>query len=380
MRRGLFAWLLAAGLLWGAVVPALADTADELAGQAQDALSAGNTDKALALLTEAQAKDPRNHRVQALLGRTFLQRGDVRAALEHCNQAVRLNPEDTSSRILAETIGQFPLPGRPGREAAPAPPRPGALAGEARAERQALLARGPAREGQGPFRLLIDPGHGGVDAGAPGSGLRESDVALDIALRLARTLAGHGETVAVNLTRTADVTLPGWARASLAAFYDADLVLALHAARVPEPAAVGVGLFTFGREPSDAAAAATVRLENAAHESRGQSSGRLGGQLFHAAARRAAGAADTAQAARAAGIMAASLGQASPLPVRPPASGPFRLLDEADAPAILVEAGFLSSPADASALAAAEKRQALADALARAVLAVATAGRSAVSP
>ncbi|WP_428558756.1 MAG: N-acetylmuramoyl-L-alanine amidase [Solidesulfovibrio sp. DCME] len=380
MNRRLFTWLLATCLVVAAVAPALADTADELASQAQDALSDGNSDKALSLLTEAQAKDPRNHRVQALLGRAFFQRGDLRSALEHCNQAVRLNPEDTSSRIMAETISQFPLPGRPAKETAPAPPRPGTLAGEAKAERQALLAQGPFRQGQGPFRLLIDPGHGGIDPGAPGGGLRESDVSLDIALRLARVLAGHGQAVAVNLTRTADVSLPGWARAALAAFYDADLVLSIHAARVPEPAATGLALFTFGRQPSDAVAGATARLENAAHESRDPSSGRLGGQFFATAARRAADAAGTARAARAAGLMAASLGQASPLPVRPPASAPFRLLDESGGPAILVEAGSLSHPADAAILAGADKRQALAEALARAVLAVATAGQAAVSP
>jgi N-acetylmuramoyl-L-alanine amidase len=78
--------------------------------------------------------------------------------------------------------------------------------------------------------------------------------------------------------------------------------------------------------------------------------------------------------------MAAACGKASPLPVRPPGSGPFRLLDEAGIPAMVVETGFLSNQADADALAEATKRQALAEALARGVLAAATADKAGVSP
>lgn len=381
MSRHLTALLLALALVLGGAARALADSADELASDAQDALAAGNTDKALSLLNDAKDKDSRNYRVQALMGRAYFQRGDARAALDHFNQAVRLNPEDTLSRIMAETISQFPLPAAPkGQEAAGAPGRSAKLAGEAKAEREALLAHGPTRESGGPWRVLIDAGHGGVDPGAPGSGLRESDVSLDLALRLARVLAGHGDVVAVNLTRTADVTLPGWARASLAAFYDADLLVSIHAARVPDPAAAGLAFFTASREPSDGVAAAVTRVENAAHESLAQSTGRLGGQLFYTATRRAAAATATARAARLARVMAGACGKASPLPVRPPGSGPFRLLEEAGIPGIVVEAGFLSNQADAAALAEAPKRQALAEALARAVLAAATADKAGVSP
>lgn len=380
MNRIVTAVLLAAFLLVTlSAAPARAESADELAREAQAALTGGEMDKALTLLTEAQGKDPRNDRVQALLGRTYAQRGDARAALEHFNQAVRLNPEDTLSRIMAETISQFPLAARPGNKAtASGTGSSAALAKEAQAERETLLAHGPSR--QGPLRLLIDPGHGGVDAGAPGSGLREADVALDIGLRLARALADHRDVVTVSLTRTADVTLPGWARAALAGFYDADLLVSIHTARVPDPAASGVVFFTFARTPSDSMAAATAHLENAAHKSLASSTGRLGGQLFYTVARRAAGADGTARAGGAARRMAASFGKTAPLPARPPAAGPFRLLDEAGVPAILVEAGFLSDPADAKVLAAADKRQALADALARGVLAVAEPGKDGLLP
>ena len=116
-----FCLLLSCCLAFAAT--ARAESADELAREAQAALTGGETDQALSLLREAQGKDPRNDRVQALLGRAWLQRGDAREALAHFTMAVRINPEDTLSRIMAETIGQFPLPAGDGKSAAPPPGR-----------------------------------------------------------------------------------------------------------------------------------------------------------------------------------------------------------------------------------------------------------------
>lgn len=51
-------------------------------------------------------------------------------------------------------------------------------------------------------RVAIDPGHGGVDAGASGSGVRESVVVLSVALRLRALLEAAGAQVL--LTREPD--------------------------------------------------------------------------------------------------------------------------------------------------------------------------------
>ena len=370
-RRRALGLLGAAGAVLAVTPGALwAETADELAGKAQDFLADGQAAKALPLLLEAQSKDARNDRIQALLGRAYSQQGDARAALRHFSLAVRLNPEDTLSRMMVETISQFPLPGKAGegREGA-ASGRVSALAGEARAERQSLLDRGGPPERPGPFRLLIDPGHGGTDPGAPGAGLREADVALDLALRLARILAARREDIAITLSRTGNVTLPLWARAALAGFYGADLVLSLHAARVPDSRAGGVAVYSFARVAGDPMAAAAAMVENAAQGRPAVSFGRGDRELFLTAARQAAAAGRFARAAVLAGTLAAALPATSPLPLRGTGTGPFRLLAEADAPAVLVEAGFLSHGGDAAALASPDKRQALAQALATAVLA-----------
>jgi len=352
----------------------LAASSDELAGEGQAELTGGNTAKALVLLLEAAAKDPRNDRVQALLGRAYFQQGAARTALTHFTLAVRLNPEDTLSRLMAETISQFPLPasgGGSGREPVSGRSRPSQLAREAQAEREALMGAAARGKRQGPPRLLIDPGHGGSDAGAVAGNLREADVALDLSLRLARLLAGAGDEVAIHLTRTADVTLPGWARAGLAGFYGADLLVSLHAARVGDPTAAGVVVSGFAREPSDALAALVCRAENADYGSTASWTARGGEGVFVSSVREAVGPGRRGQHRELASLLTKAIPAASPLPVRGAQAGPLRLLAEAETPALLVETGFLSHPDDAAALANAEKRQGLARGLADAVLAVA---------
>lgn len=346
-----------------------AETPDTLASMAQDLLASGHPEKALPLLLEAQGKDARNDRVQALLGRTYMQQGDARRALDHFRLAVRINPEDTLSRMMAETISQFPLPKRTGDEKERPSGRPSSsLAGEAQAERQALMQQGVAPRRPGPFRLLLDPGHGGSDPGIPGGGPREADVALDVSLRLARILVGSKDTVAVSLTRTADVTLPGWARAALAGFYEADLFLSVHAARVKNPNAAGIIVYSLGRTATNPVAAAAAEAENTAYgRSASLESGGKG--LFVSAARQAAGAGHRQREAALAGVMAKALPATAPLPPRGTGAGPFRLLAETDTPALLLEVGFLSHPDDLVVLVSADKRHMLAQSLATAVLA-----------
>ena len=38
------------------------------------------------------------------------------------------------------------------------------------------------------MKLYLDPGHGGTDPGAQGNGIREKDIALDIAKNIKNTL------------------------------------------------------------------------------------------------------------------------------------------------------------------------------------------------
>ena len=79
-------------------------------------------------------------------------------------------------------------------------------------------------------RIVLDPGHGGKDPGAvASSGLREKDVALDIALRTRRVLRRTMPGNRVYLTRTTDRYISLSNRTSFANEHDADIFVSIHA-------------------------------------------------------------------------------------------------------------------------------------------------------
>jgi N-acetylmuramoyl-L-alanine amidase len=80
--------------------------------------------------------------------------------------------------------------------------------------------------------VMIDPGHGGSNAGATGvTGLHEKQLSLVIANRVADRLRARG--VVVQLTRTADRTLTLRQRVAMADRLPADLFVSVHANASP---------------------------------------------------------------------------------------------------------------------------------------------------
>jgi N-acetylmuramoyl-L-alanine amidase len=109
--------------------------------------------------------------------------------------------------------------------------------------------------------ILIDPGHGGVDAGAIGrSGTPEKEIALDIAHRLKRRLQAR-TTAEVLLTRDADLTLPLVERVAIAHANRADLFVSIHLNFVPNKPINIIETFYFG-PATDAASSELARREN----------------------------------------------------------------------------------------------------------------------
>ena len=99
-------------------------------------------------------------------------------------------------------------------------------------EKDLLLVLDPVLRGNGlpkyPVRtIMIDPGHGGTDKGAPGrSGLLEKNLNLSMALKLRTALRKLGFQVI--MTRAADLTLSLQARADLCEKFRPDLFLSIH--------------------------------------------------------------------------------------------------------------------------------------------------------
>lgn len=92
--------------------------------------------------------------------------------------------------------------------------------------------------------VVIDPGHGGDDAGIVANGLAEADVVLDLARRVEGRLAATG--VRTVLTRGAGSCPTEEDRAQLAHEAGADVVLSLHCDGNTSPQAAGVSTFYWG--------------------------------------------------------------------------------------------------------------------------------------
>jgi len=76
-----------------------------------------------------------------------------------------------------------------------------------------------------PFKVIIDPGHGGKDPGAVYGGIKEKDINLDVARRLIGYLKAEGITVVS--TRQSDVTVSLSQRVRIANRHQPDLFLSM---------------------------------------------------------------------------------------------------------------------------------------------------------
>lgn len=80
--------------------------------------------------------------------------------------------------------------------------------------------------GSGPTRVIIDPGHGGIDEGAHWDGVRESDLNLKVAMKLEAMLLARN--VPVTMTRRSDVFISLAKRAEIANSYENAIFVSIH--------------------------------------------------------------------------------------------------------------------------------------------------------
>ncbi|MBI5971361.1 MAG: N-acetylmuramoyl-L-alanine amidase [Deltaproteobacteria bacterium] len=118
-------------------------------------------------------------------------------------------------------------------------------------------------EDAGDFVVVLDPGHGGPDAGAVGpGGTLEKDLVLSVAKKAGETLQ-KTPGIKVLFTRTDDtfVTLAG--RTVFANDNKADVFVSIHANAAKRKAAVGVETFFLSLDATDDEARLTAAYENA---------------------------------------------------------------------------------------------------------------------
>lgn len=110
--------------------------------------------------------------------------------------------------------------------------------------------------------IVIDPGHGGDDPGAIGSGgTKEKTVVLQYAKELKAKLLKSGK-YNVKLTREDDRFIMLRKRIEIARKAGATIFISLHADSAPEPHARGLSVYTVSEKASDEESAALAASEN----------------------------------------------------------------------------------------------------------------------
>ncbi|MBM4395272.1 MAG: N-acetylmuramoyl-L-alanine amidase [Deltaproteobacteria bacterium] len=128
-----------------------------------------------------------------------------------------------------------------------------------------------ARAEDRPFKVVVDPGHGGESMGALGAyGIYEKYVTLSIALRLGRLLESEQPRVATFFTRRDDVFVDLPSRPALANAVGADAFVSIHCNASPSPEPFGVETFYLGAGGTDADADQVADRENAAGAAPGE--------------------------------------------------------------------------------------------------------------
>jgi N-acetylmuramoyl-L-alanine amidase len=222
------------------------------------------------------------------------------------------------------------------------------------------------REARLPGRpiVLIDPGHGGRDPGAPGvSGtIREKDLTLAMAKELADLLEQRGR-VRVALTRQDDKYRTLDQRASIARRLQVGLFLSLHMDSAPNPLAKGATVYSLSDVASSAEAARFSQAENRSDEA-------LSSEPDDSVRALLADVALREQMEISAGLAERLLRRATgrvELRPRPHQFAAFHVLRRAETPAVLIEAGYISNADDEAMLMTKEGRAPLVLALAQAV-------------
>ena len=229
------------------------------------------------------------------------------------------------------------------------------------------IARHPPGEARGRgarsvTRVAIDPGHGGSDPGAIGpGGVREKDVTLDIAHKVAPVLARQG--VQVLLTRDDDRHVPLDERTARANAYGADLFISVHCNAAPDRAHRGVETYVLDTSKDEMAGRIAARENATSQAATAELGGILASMRIADQSTRSAKLAELLQRAA-----LASLSSTYPDVVDGGLhTAGFYVLVGARMPAILFETSYLSNAIDEERLGGDDYKERLADGIVNAV-------------
>ncbi len=229
----------------------------------------------------------------------------------------------------------------------------------------ALLLSVPAH-GKQPT-VIIDPGHGGGQAGASSaSGYREKNLSLQLAQKLGAELEKLGAKVW--LTREKDAHLPLADRVAFSRSHPADLFISLHANSMPTQWArrrtEGIETYFLSANASGEEARKTAARENAEVQAAPEAAGDDTLAFILADLQRSEAHVDSSRLAYS---VHQKLVAATGATDRGVQQAPFYVLMGVEAPAILVEVGFISHPTEGKKLQDAKYQDLIVQALAEGV-------------
>lgn len=267
--------------------------------------------------------------------------------------------------VLSVAAGKTPLPAKAGARAgfaaSEARPAPSPAAGRVSGTRQVGDLAG--QLGLTVRAVFIDAGHGGRDPGTSHNNVLERAITLDVALMLGRLLEANG--LEVVYSRTKDVGLSLSERTAKANAAGADLFVSVHVNANADASVSGFEAYYLDLA-DDSQAARVAALENARSDRRlGSMQKVLADVMLNARVEESRRLAADIQ--RLSMFRLKRRGFA--LRNNGVKSAPFHVLIGAGMPAVLVELGYCTNPAEARNLADPKYRHALAEGLAEGILA-----------
>ena len=248
----------------------------------------------------------------------------------------------------------------------------------------AAVTSGPASPGanltQGPSylstdRLIIialDPGHGGEDPGAIGpGGTQEKDVVLKLAFLLRDRINAasvKGAPMRAFLTRDADYFVPLHVRVQKARRVQADLFVSLHADAFFTPEPQGASVFALSQGGASSSAARWMAAKENKADLIGGVNVKAKGIELQSTLLDMSTTAQIVDSLKLGGTLLGEVGRVGKLHKGQVEQASFAVLKAPDIPSVLVEAAFISNPAEERKLNSEEFQIQLADALMRGLL------------
>ncbi|MCM8763082.1 MAG: N-acetylmuramoyl-L-alanine amidase [Candidatus Omnitrophica bacterium] len=215
-------------------------------------------------------------------------------------------------------------------------------------------------------KIVIDAGHGGKDPGAIGrTGLREKDVVLDIARKVARRLEKAGKEVI--LTRSTDVFVSLERRVEIANRNNADIFVSIHANANRARSLSGFEVYCLSNSVDDFSRALafaennnSLNLEDTSFYNSSSDLKAIVWDMVNTSNRQ--------EAQELARYLCRRISSELGVKTNGTKGGPFYVLKWTQMPAVLIEVGYLSNPAEEKMLNSGLYRQQIAEHIAAGIL------------